>query len=95
MLILGAYTGILRNAVQDLDGTSILMTSEYRSADYGIISGYEYLHPLNEKFTLGTGFLARYGLRNIFSGNDFIPHYLNSTRNASVNLMISVKYNLK
>jgi hypothetical protein len=94
-LLLGAYAGILRNAVQDLDGKSISLKSEYHSADYGIIAGYEHIHHLSNQLALGTGFQTRIGLNNIFAGNEVIPGYLNNTRNASFNLMISLRYNLR
>lgn len=94
-LLMGAYTGLLRNAVQNLNGESLSLNNEYRSTDYGIISGYEYSYPLGNNLMLGTGFQTKLGLNNIFAGNDLIPDYLNSTRNASVNLILSIRYNLK
>ena len=92
-LILGAYTGILNNAFQDLDGESISLSNEYNSTDYGIVTGYEYHHPVGNGLSIGTGFQTRFGLNNIFAGNELIPDYLNITRNASVNLTLSLRYN--
>ena len=92
-LILGAYTGILRNAMQDLDGEILSLRKDYNLIDYGIITGYEYNYPLGSRLSLGTGIQAKLGLNNIFAGNEMIPYYLNSTRNASVNLILSVRYN--
>ena len=94
-LLLGAYAGILRNAFQDLNGDSISLEDEYKRADYGIVAGYEYFHPLGSNLELGTGFQTRTGLNNIFSGNEVIPDFLNNTRNASVNFIISLRYTLK
>ncbi len=93
-IILGAYTGLLRNAVQDLNGKTISLSQDYNPIDFGVITGYEYHYPVGNGFSLGTGFQTRLGLNNIFSGNDLIPDYLNSTRNASINIILSVRYNL-
>jgi hypothetical protein len=93
-LIFGAYTGILRNAIQHLNGESLSLNNEYSSSDHGIIAGYEYFHPLGNKLELGSGFQVKYGLNNIFTGNEIIPGYLNNTRNASINIMLSVRYTL-
>lgn len=93
-LILGAYTGVLKNAVQHLNGTSTSLDNDYSSVDYGVAGGYEHIYPLGKNFTIGTGFQVKYGLKNIFSGNEYIPDYLNNTRNMSINLMLSVKYDL-
>ena len=94
-LLLGAYTGLLKNALQDLGGESVSLNDQYRTADFGIIAGYEYLHPLGSHLSIGTGFQTRLGLNNIFAGDEIIPDYLNNTRNASINFMISLRYDLK
>ena len=91
-LVMGAYTGILRNATQNINGSSISLKDEYNSIDYGLIAGYEYNHEIWDNLTLGTGVQTKYGLKNIFSGNEYIPDYFNSTRNMSINFILSVKY---
>ena len=93
-LLFGAYTGFLKNARQVLNGQSVSLNDEYHATDYGIIAGYEYFHPLGNNLLLGTGFQTKIGLNNIFAGNEIIPDYLNNTRNASLNLIISLRYNL-
>jgi hypothetical protein len=94
-LLLGAYTGILRKAFQDINGESYSLRKEYNSSDFGVIAGYEYSYPLGNHLVLGTGFQTRFGLNNIFAGNEMIPNYLNNTRNASATLVLSLRYNLK
>jgi hypothetical protein len=94
-LVFGAYTGILKRAVQQIDGESRSLTSDYKSSDYGILAGYEYLFHTERDISVGTGFQARYGLNNIFAGNETIPGFLGSTRNASFNLTLSVRYHRK
>lgn len=94
-LLMGAYTGILKNAVQDLNGESLSLNDQYRTSDFGIVAGYEYLHPIGNHLSLGTGFRTQLGLNNIFAGNEIIPGYLNNTRNASINFVISLRYDRK
>jgi hypothetical protein len=93
-IMLGAYAGLLRNAEQNLNGETISLRQDYDPIDFGVITGYEYHFPVGNGFFLGTGFQTRFGLNNIFSGNDLIPDYLNNTRNASINLILSFRYNL-
>ncbi len=95
ILLLGAYSGILRNAVQDLNGEVVSLAGDYSQVDYGFITGYEYEHPLGNGLAAGMGIQARLGLNNIFAGNEIVPYYLNSTRNASINLTFSIRYNTR
>ncbi len=92
-LILGAHKGFLKNAFQDINGESVSLNNEYNSTDYGLVAGYEYQHPVGNGLSIGTGFQTRIGLNNIFAGNELIPDYLNITRNASLNLTLSIRYN--
>jgi hypothetical protein len=94
-ITLGAYAGLLRNAIQDLNGESLSLKQDYNRADYGILTGYEFIQQIDNRISLGTGIQARAGLNNIFAGNDLIPDYLNTTHNFSINLVVSLKYNLK
>ncbi len=93
-LLLGVYTGVLKNAVQNLNGTSLALDNDYSSTDYGVVGGYEYTYPFGNNLKLGTGFQVKYGLKNIFAGNELIPDYLNNTRNASINLTLSLRYDI-
>jgi hypothetical protein len=92
---LGFYTGYLHNAYQIINGETINLTSDYTNFDYGVFIGYEYVVPLTKNLGFGTGFKAYYGLQNIYSGNNYIPSYLNKTNNAALNISFSLKYNLK
>lgn len=94
-LVFGAYTGILKRATQQIDGESRSLTSDYKSSDYGVIAGYEYLFHAGRDLSAGTGFQARYGFNNIFAGNETIPGFLGNTRNASINLTLSLRYHRK
>ncbi len=92
-ILFGAYKGFLRNVTQRINEETLSLSHEYDRGDYGIVAGYEYLHPFGNGLSIGTGLQSRFGLNNIFSGNDIIPGYLNRTRNASINITISLRYN--
>jgi len=94
-IILGGYLGYLRNAYQTIDGNSSSILSSYNNLDYGLMLGYEYVIPVYNKIGIGTGFRAYYGLQNIYSGDNYIPAYMNKTNNASINITLSIKYDLK
>lgn len=92
---LGGYLGYLHNAYQVIDGKSFSIQNYYTDFDYGLFIAYEYVIPVSNKIGFGTGFRAYYGLQNIFSGDEYIPAYMNKTSNASLNITLSLKYNLK
>jgi len=92
---LGGYFGYLHNAYQVIDGESFSIQNSYTDIDYGLFLGYEYIVPISNKLGFGTGFRAYYGLQNIFAGDDYIPAYMNKTNNASLNITLSLKYNLR
>lgn len=91
---LGGYAAYLHNAYQKVEGQTIFLSDKYNSIDYGLLIGYEYIFNLYGQLDLGTGFRAYYGLSNIYSGDQNIPGYLNKTHNASVNVTLSLRYNL-
>ncbi len=90
----GGYWGYLHSASQIIDGEVSDIASNYKTNDFGVFLGYEYLFPLTAKLDLGTGIKALYGLNNIYSGDSYIPSYLNKTNNASFNITFSLKYDL-
>jgi len=92
---IGGYLAYLHNAYQSINNETTNLTSNYNTMDYGVFLSYEYVIPIYKQLGLGTGFRAYYGLRNIYSGDEYIPAYLNETKNASINLSISLKYSIK
>jgi len=94
-LNLGVYGGYLHKAGQLIEPEVIDMTQNYNPYDYGLVAGYEYVFPLFENTGMGAGFRTYYGLSNIYSGDGVIPSHLNETKNASVNITLSLKYHIK
>ncbi|MFO7827905.1 MAG: hypothetical protein R6V23_04740, partial [Bacteroidales bacterium] len=91
----GGYWGYLHSAFQVIDNEAYNITDYYAKSDYGVFLGYEYIFPIAKNLGFGTGVKAMYGLNNIYSGDHYIPSYLNKTHNASLNITFSLKYNLK
>lgn len=90
----GFYFSNLIQAHQKTNETITGVKEEYSKTDLGLILGYEYQLPLIDRMYLGTGIYARYGLRNVFEGNQNIPGYLNRTKNAAFIFSLSVNYSL-
>ncbi len=88
----GIYGSSLKNAVQKIESELTDVRNEYNSLDYGLVAGYEYQFPIAGNWNLGAGLFFRYGLKNIFSGNEMIPDYLNRTQNAAFNASFSLNY---
>ncbi len=88
----GLYAGSLRRANKQLDVTLVNVSAEYAKLDYGFILGYEYVFPLKPGLSFGTGVYAKYGLNNVFSGNESVPAYLNHTQNAALMLSFSLNH---
>src|SRR6056297_978996 len=91
----GGYWGYLHSAYQIIDDEMVNITNDYTQSDFGVFLGYEYIFPLYKNLGFGTGVKATYGLNNIYSGNQYIPSYLNKTHNASLNITFSLKYRIK
>jgi hypothetical protein len=91
----GSYLGYLHNAYQIIDDEVISLTNNYSTYDFGIFAAYEYFIPISGKLGFGTGVKTYYGLQNIYSGDEFIPSYLNTTNNASINISFSLKYKIR
>jgi len=92
---LGGYLGCLHNAYQIIDKETTNITGNYNALDYGVFLGYEYIIPVYRKLSFGTGVRTDYGLQNIYTGDEYIPGYMNKTYNASLNITFSLKYRIK
>jgi hypothetical protein len=90
----GGYIGFMKSASQDINGVNYNIADQYSGRDYGILLGYEYSLPVKERLYLSTGVMSKLGLRNVFSGNEYIPSYLNRTQNISFNFFLSLNYRI-
>lgn len=92
--VVGFYGGYLKNARQELDGNSENLRQAYKNYDLGMVLGYELDAQLAPNFIISTGFRLDPGIINIYEGMPNLPADFNKTYSSSVNLNISVKYNL-
>lgn len=93
-LAAGVYLGSLTRATQTTNGLEEDIIDTYKKIDYGLLLGYEYPVVLTKRLTFTSGVFAKVGLRNVFSGTEIIPDYLNKTQNTSVNISFALSYSL-
>jgi len=90
-LYIGGYGGYLYQASQQIGDEEISLLPEYRRFDYGILAGYWYQLPaLQQKMPLALGLRVKYGLPNVFQGNESIPANFATTRNLAFQVTFSV-----
>ncbi len=90
----GSYIGFMRGATRALPGITADIRNEFSDLDYGVMAGYDYPLSLGYSLTITPGVSFKYGLKNVFQGNDYIPWYLSQTRNAAINFSLSISYSL-
>jgi hypothetical protein len=90
----GGYLGLMKTAKQNVDGAVNMITNEYSKLDYGVILGYEYSIPLGNRLNISPGAFAKVGLNNVFTGNEYMPSFLNKTQVASLSFSLSLSYNI-
>lgn len=90
----GLYAGLLRDALQEINGNTLDVAGNYTSMDYGVVAGYEFVSRLSPGLTLSTGVYGKYGLNNVFAGDGVVPPYLNHTRNAALMVSFALHYSI-
>lgn len=93
-VVMGFYGSYLKDARQDLNGSSESLRPAYKNYDLGMILGYEFDAQISPNVVLSTGFRFDPGFINIYDGVPSLPADFNKTYSSSINLNISVKYNL-
>lgn len=90
-LYLGGYGGYLYQASQHIGDEKNSLLQEYRRFDYGILGGYWYQLPaFQQRVPLAVGIRLKYGLPNVFQGNESVPADFSTTRNLAFQLTFSV-----
>ncbi len=77
------------------ESNSFNLTNNYKKLDMGIWGGIELNRKLNRDFELGAVLSYRYGLNNIYSGEDGIPSYLRKTNTSEISLTLFLRRNFK
>ncbi|QEC51457.1 hypothetical protein [Anseongella ginsenosidimutans] len=93
-VLLGAYTSYLKRGREKVAGEARGVGRFYRDIDYGIMTGYQFNLPVNNRLLLQPGIRLNYGLPNIFKGNQLIPGNFLRTHNAAAGLYLGVSYRL-
>ena len=93
-VVLGTYGSYLKDARQQADGTTENIKPAYKNYNLGLIVGYDLDTQIAPKYTLSAGLRFNPGVVNIYDGTSVLPARFNKTYSSSVNINISLKYNL-
>lgn len=92
--VLGLYGSYLKNAREQFNGTTENMRPAYKNHNFGMIFGYELDTHISPDFIISTGFRFDPGFINIYQGVPNLPASFNETYSSSVNVNLSVKFNI-
>jgi hypothetical protein len=91
-IVAGINYGYLKNA-KEICGQKTEMTKDnYHSSDFGFRFGYGYEFLAYSKILFSAGIHTDIGLKNIYSGTDFIPANFDRTHNAAIGFQVGLKY---
>lgn len=93
-ILAGAYASYLKKGREEIAGEARTIGRFYRDIDYGLMAGYQFNIPVNNRLLLQPGIRLNYGLPNIFKGNELIPENFLRTHNAAAGLYLGVSYRL-
>ncbi|MCG8578332.1 MAG: hypothetical protein MI866_00345 [Bacteroidales bacterium] len=88
----GVYFNYLQSASETLANKELDVSSRYAAIDYGLLLGQEFEIRSKGPVKVSTGLTIKYGLPNVFVGDDSHPGKLNKTHNASVEFRIGIAY---
>jgi hypothetical protein len=91
-IVAGINYGYLKNA-KEICGQKTEMTKDnYHSSDFGFRFGYGYEFLAYSKILFSAGIHTDVGVKNIYSGTDFIPANFDRTHNAAIGFQLGLKY---
>lgn len=88
----GIYVAQLKSATETITSNSNDVKTNYASFDYGLLLGQEIEIRSKGPIKVSAGLSLKYGLPNIYTGNDNIPANLNKTHNGSIEFRIGIAY---
>ncbi len=77
------------------ENNQLIISKLYKNWDFGIWGGIEMFYRLNDTYQLGTAVHYKYGLYNIYKGDNEIPAYLRKTNTSELSLSIILRRNTK
>jgi len=90
--VAGVYVAQLQSASETLVSDAEDVASKYAALDYGIIVGQEFELRSKGPVKVSTGLTVKYGLPNVYTGDNTVPSNFNKTHNASVEFRIGIAY---
>ena len=91
-MIAGINYGYLKNA-REINGNGATdISASYHDSDFGIKLGYGYELLAFKNLLLSGSVNTNFGLKNIYSGTDFIPANFNRTHTAAIGFQLGIKY---
>lgn len=93
--ILGFYAGSLQSASETLANVKSDISSKYTALDYGILLGQEFEFVSSGPVKVSAGLTAKYGLPNVYAGDESLPGNLNQTHNTSLEFRVRIDYHWK
>lgn len=100
-IIAGGYANHLYAVTQNEnifinnENNQLIISGFYKNWDFGIWGGIEMFYTLNDSYLLGTALHYKYGLNNIYKGDNEIPAYLRETNTSELSLSITLRRNSK
>lgn len=92
--IIGPYFSKLHSAKQDINGSTLNLTSNYLNIDYGIVLGQEAEFRLFNRFAIAPGIRIKLGIPNIYTGESGLASSLKRTHSGSIDFRLALYYNL-
>lgn len=100
-IIVGGYANHIYEVTQNEnilinnENNQLIISGLYKNWDFGIWGGIEIFYRLNDSYLLGTALHYKYGLNNIYKGDNEIPAYLRETNTSELSLSIILRRNSK
>jgi len=92
--VAGLYMAHLHSALEETGDKKEIITSKYSSLDYGLIIGQEFELKSSGPIKITAGVSAKYGLPNVYRGDEAVPSQLNRTHNASLEFRLGIAYRI-
>ncbi|MBW6497992.1 MAG: PorT family protein [Bacteroidales bacterium] len=90
----GIYLAGLNTASETIGGEREKVIDRYNNNDIGFILGQDFDISLGSNLTLSPGLWLKWGLKNVYAGEAYIPASLKETYNRSIEFRISIDYHL-
>lgn len=91
----GVYLASLQSGTETISQISEDAAFKYTSFDYGLVLGQEFELRNRGPLKVTSGLMVKYGLPNVYVGDESYPGKFNKTHNASIEFRIGIAYRWK